>query len=83
MQWFGDSWGAPVCAQTEHVAAPVGKICVECKREIGPDDSGFILPYIPYPPQGRFTEAYYHRDCFLDTLLGDGSRHYFRGEVKQ
>lgn len=80
MQWFGESWGAPVCILTEHVDTPLGKVCVDCEKEIRPGDSGFVVPYLR-PPQGRFTEAYYHRDCFLGNL-GIGRGHYFRGEKK-
>lgn len=71
MQWFGKSWGAPICTTTEHVATPVGKICVNCEHEIAEQDSGFIVPFLPYPPT-KFTDAFYHRDCFLNSIFGEG-----------
>jgi hypothetical protein len=67
MQWFGDSWGAPICATCEHVATPIGKICVDCEGEIRSEDSGFVVPFVPYPPKG-WSEAFYHRDCFVRTF---------------
>ena len=69
MQWFGKSWGAEICVLSEHVATPAGKPCLECDGAINPEDSGFVIPYLS-SEEGRFVEAYYHRDCFLDSILG-------------
>jgi hypothetical protein len=45
MRWFGESWGAPVCEDAEHVATPVGCECFECEL-----DQGFMLPTV-WPDQ--------------------------------
>jgi hypothetical protein len=74
MQWFGESWGAPICRDVEHVVTPVGKVCIECKKEIERGDLGFVLPYLTCPV-GGYTEAFYHRDCLLANFgFGQGTR---------
>ena len=65
-QWFGRSWGAPVCDPEHHAPTPVGEDCVNCDHPIGPFDSGMILPYIGGPTE---TVAF-HRECFLAEVLG-------------
>lgn len=69
MEWFGTSWGAPVCIVCERVATPVGEPCMECEREITLEDSGFIIPFAPFPLT-EFVDAVYHRDCFLGNIFG-------------
>jgi hypothetical protein len=74
MQWFGESWGAPICRDGEHIATPVGKVCTGCEKEINEGDPGFVLPFLTYPGT-KYTEAFYHRDCLLATFgLGDRAR---------
>jgi hypothetical protein len=66
MQWFGESWGAPICSTCEHSATPVGKLCIECGIPIDERDSGFLVPYLSR--ERRYAEVAYHRDCFLNDL---------------
>ncbi len=79
MQWFGESWGAPICSHTEHTATPAGKSCIECDVEIHLTDSGVILPYLS---DNGLTEAIYHRACFLRSIWGR-DRAQFIEERKQ
>lgn len=80
MQWFGESWGAPVCALIDHVPVPVGELCIECKDGITESDAGFIIPYLEFEKRG-FTNTFFHRDCFLDSILGkERSRNFRPGE---
>jgi hypothetical protein len=81
MQWFGESWGAPVCEHCEHVATPVGKICVECQIPIAHQDLGFVVPFLPYPPK-RWSDAHYHRDCFLRIFRPGVTQDFLKEEPK-
>ncbi len=49
MNWFGASWGAPVCDPAEKVETPVGAPCARCNVTIGDDDAGLVLPCIVAP----------------------------------
>lgn len=79
MQWFGESWGAPICATCEHVAAPQGERCLECTLPIHENDFGFIIPYFK---EMELAEAFYHRDCFLNSVLGKERGREFSPPVK-
>jgi len=65
MQWFGESWGAPICAEAPQTEPPVGRPCLYCKEAIGPFDRGFILPYYK---KDEVIMAPYHYSCFLRSV---------------
>lgn len=68
MYWFGDSWDAPVCETTHHIATPVGELCQWCGPScpIEDGDQGFVLPLIK--PDGFTGTIYFHRVCFLREI---------------
>jgi hypothetical protein len=60
VQYFGDSWGAPICQ--DQVPVPIGDRCLGCNELIWPSDQGLLIwhgdPAVPgYRP--------WHLDCFL------------------
>lgn len=72
MRWFGADWGAPVCADAEHVDTPVDHPCLYCERLIDEGDVGFELPVaIGYTSLGTrdVSVAFVHRDCLLRAIL--------------
>lgn len=66
MQWFGESWGAPVCSTCEHVSIPVGQSCIECGKPIEETDCGFVVPFLSR--ERRYAEVTFHRACFVGTF---------------
>lgn len=66
MKWFGSSWGAPVCEDTEHVEVP-DVSCACCELEFDEQDRGVTLPFSGGP--GDPPELSYHHGCFM-WLLG-------------
>ena len=73
MRWFGESWGAPVNDETEHIDTPVDNLCWYCDRLIDEDDQGFEL--LRMTDEGPFVMIV-HRDCLLRVILPEG---YMRG----
>jgi hypothetical protein len=71
MQWFGKSWGAPVCEATAHVATPIGRACVRCITIIEAKDYGFILPLVG---DAGATTAVYHHACFMKSIFGESGK---------
>lgn len=65
MRWFGESWGAPVCFETEHIETPLGAACGACTKLIDEGDQGFELPFLNWE---KNQVIYYHRQCFIDIL---------------
>jgi hypothetical protein len=65
MKWFGESWGAPVNEDTQHVDTPVGEYCAQCDEPIQENDKGFVMPHINTYVQ---TEASWHLRCFLKNI---------------
>lgn len=63
IKWFGQSWGAPVNTDAEHVETPVGGHCMSCDKPIQPGDQGFQLHH-------GFNGEYrpWHKDCLLDAI---------------
>lgn len=62
MNWFGQSWGAPICQPADHMETPVDECCTRCDLAIGSDDQGLMLPneegfLIPF-----------HLVCFLRAI---------------
>jgi hypothetical protein len=71
MKWFGKSWGAPICDDSQNVRTPEGEICPECGEPIKTGQQGFILPYTHTNTVGEVgwvDNLSYHLDCFLKTL---------------
>lgn len=64
MKWFGRSWGAPVCDPEDHVSTPDGTPCERCKKPVGADDQGFVIPHLETP----VTERPWHLGCFLASV---------------
>jgi hypothetical protein len=60
MQWFGQSWGAPMCHPMNHAATPVGLTCQWCREPIDAEDSGVIFSNGPVN----------HFECFIRSLVG-------------
>jgi len=69
MQWFGESWGAPVCSRGRRVSTPVGSRCEKCALRIREDDRGLIMPVIDLDESGPPQLVVYHLDCFLLQVL--------------
>lgn len=60
MNWFGESWGAPVCNPADKVETPVGQRCQWCLELFGSEDCGLVM-------LGGEAE---HRECFLRAVIG-------------
>lgn len=62
VQWFGESWEAPVCRPDRHVETPDGP-CARCGRRIQLGDKGLLIPFFDgeHPP----TREPWHLLCFL------------------
>jgi hypothetical protein len=60
MKYFGESWGADICFDSEHVPTPVGQPCGHCGEDFEEGDRGII-------DSGGFTT---HLNCFLRPILG-------------
>jgi len=45
MKWFGESWGAPCCETSEHVATPIDAPCLRCEVPIADGDQGFVVAF--------------------------------------
>lgn len=70
MQWFGESWGAPVCDPADHVDTPVDLQCPYCPKQIDEGDQGFLLPFIS--DETGVTVLAFHRNCLLRSILPEG-----------
>lgn len=68
-QWFGESWGAPICRECPHVSTPVGQRCGSCNAPIEADDQGVLLPHLGALNDVQYRALPYHLDCFLDGIL--------------
>ena len=64
--WFGESWGAPVNEEGQHLPTPVGDLCVECAQKIEETDQGMLIPFAGMTPMVLMG---YHLTCFLSTIL--------------
>lgn len=65
MYWFGESWGAPVCDESERVVTPRSS-CLGCREPIVQGDRGVVLPFIT--GEGVSELGPYHLDCFTRAL---------------
>jgi len=62
-QWFGKSWGAPVCDPASHVVTPIGEACLFCDKLIAAHHQGLTLP-----DAGTGIPRSVHLDCFLRNI---------------
>lgn len=65
MGWFGESWGAPVCNETEHTDTPEGP-CTYCEEDFTETSQGILLPFSGGPDSPP--ELPYHHACLMQTL---------------
>ncbi len=65
MRWFGESWGAPVCAPDARVERPAGP-CGRCAEPFAEHAQGVVLAGID--AEGRSREVGFHIDCFLKSV---------------
>lgn len=71
MQWFGQSWGAPICDPQDHAATPVGEHCGWCEEPITEEDSGVLIPHVGAPFRAHeYVTVPYHRECFIRQIAG-------------
>lgn len=47
MQVFGPPWDAPAYEESEKVATPVGRPCLDCHVPIKDGDQGYVIPFCP------------------------------------
>ena len=66
VQYFGESWGAPVNEEVAQVATPVGDLCLHCHLPIQDGDQGYLIPYLP--TQGSPRLAPRHRKCLAREI---------------
>jgi hypothetical protein len=58
--WFGKNWGAPVCADEDHVETPIGKSCLRCKETFVDGDQGMT----------DVLGQSMHLECQLRSIIG-------------
>lgn len=61
MNWFGESWDAPINDPTEHVETPVGIECGHCEERIVAGDRGVYVNGYASP---------LHFECFMRGIVG-------------
>lgn len=66
VKWFGETWGAWVCAPADHIETPVKELCMLCEKPIEPTDQGLMVPYVP--ACGPVRGEPWHRECFLRSI---------------
>lgn len=66
MPWFGESWGAPMCAPEDRVDVPAGEPCGWCDEPIEPGGRGAAA----YTSPGGADFVAYHLECWLRATLG-------------
>lgn len=78
IRWFGKSWGAPICGYSYQVPAPVGELCLSCRKEIVEGERGFVMAgsmgidhTFTMEIDGKLYSLLcaYHVDCFLESIL--------------
>lgn len=80
--WFGESWGAPMCEEANHIPTPVGAFCISCDEPIAVDDHGVVTPQYGLDAQaaehdpldrlsaGGHRYIAFHLECHLRGVLG-------------
>lgn len=68
VKWFGESWGAPICAPEEKRDTPVGSLCCcGCGRAIQEGDQGLLLWTLGAKPHEVGYGAWLY-DCFWHSI---------------
>lgn len=71
MKWFGESWGAVVCQEADHLPQVPEGSCQGCGMAVEDIDSGLALPRISLSA-GLFAmtvaTTLYHHGCFLSHV---------------
>lgn len=65
LQWFGGSWGAPVCVDSENVPIPIGERCFACGMSFSWYSQGLMVPHVGHK---GVTPRPWHLACFLGIL---------------
>jgi len=66
LQWFGESWGAPICDPADHADTPTGQACARCEKPIEPGAQGLLVLHVgDIKPPERLP---WHLDCWLESL---------------
>jgi hypothetical protein len=65
MRWFGKNWHAPVNEESKEMPIPYRSTCRKCGERFDENSQGFETP-----GPGPNVCTYYHKDCFLETVLG-------------
>lgn len=64
VQWFGKSWGAPICGRCEQTMPPhPSEICLRCGEPFAPGEHGVFI--IPGEMLGLEFMSHFHVDCCL------------------
>lgn len=76
VRWFGESWGAPVCEQANHIETPVGMPCGGHEHLHSTPDSWLIHEHdqgitVPYHGAEGISTIAYHLDCWLHEIGAD------------
>lgn len=67
MQWFGESWGAPICQHAPHAETPVGEPCDDgCGEPIRDGDQGYLVPLLREREEPVYLA--HHRACWLRSI---------------
>lgn len=62
VNWFGESWGAPVNFDCPKCETPEGDPCGRCELPIVEGDRGMVTDGAPSP-------VAFHKDCFLKMIV--------------
>lgn len=66
VQWFGESWGAPVNEPENEIETPLLVQCIRCFEWFHFGDQGLSIPAsLSISPDGR---VYYHLHCFMQEI---------------
>jgi len=76
MRWFGQSWGAPVCASYTFVpyekVPAFCKLCIACEKPITESDHGLMMPHLPFN-RSEWMVCGWHLQCLMENM-GLGQR---------
>lgn len=71
VQWFGESWGAPVNKTARHALTPVGQPCMRCGIPIRRDDRGLLVVHCTETSLTGRVDAVrrpWHHHCFVTHM---------------
>ena len=75
MKRFGPSWGAPVCADEDHIPTPRKRRCHLCSIRVLDGERGVLTPFM-FGINGHYADAVYHLWCFLWSIGLDAQAEY-------